>query len=271
MRHEFKIPDTPAALERAVRLLESAFPTKLAAGHGGCMHCNNPTAEEKAERERFYTAIRSHKGPRACLPVQTLSQIHLGHGPAIIHGSFRRFAYFVPALLADLVSEDTEDAASPRGSPQRVASLFQEAIAAGHINGEDTERPWTPAEVDTLSDFFATALSTRIGGPTGNTAEALALSETAAVMRAIPERLAVIWASEDAENHLLTAAGFDVSEWDAHPHALAIVAHDTVLRSLERRFHDAGRDSERAQRLSKIEEQLRWLRSASPASGIGSD
>lgn len=253
--------DSVAALDRATAELEGAFPHKLEAGHAGCMHCDDPTQEEKVERERFCRAIRSHKKQRADLPIRMLSRIHFGHGPAIINGSFRRFAYFVPALLVDYLSADTEAGPGKHGAPQHLAALFQEAVDSGRIYGEDAGGRWTDAERDALSLFFAAALSAYTSGPVGDPFTAVSLCEVAATMRAIPERLAAVWASDVAERHLLAAAGMDISTWQRYPRALAIVAHDTVLQSLEGRFDCESNDEERGKSLSKAEETLRWLRS----------
>ena len=277
-------PELCAEVEIAVRRLGESFPTKLEPGHAGCYACDSPTEDEKLAQKQFYAVIRAHRKSTQTLPIRMLTEFSFGHGPAVIHGSFRRFAYFVPALLVQVRDEVlggrkpglevpgrssvtpewtvTQDGPSDSRDPdalERVVALFEEAVETGRCYGEDTTSPWTDAERAALSDFLAAVLAARLSSAPPSTFEAIALTNAAAIMQAIAEKLVVVWSSAAAEQALLESSQWSIQQWQPFRHALRLVAHDRVLQSLEERFH-ATTVSDHAHRLSNAEQALRRLR-----------
>ena len=254
-------PPRAADLRAALCDVLAAFPEHLAKAR--------PTvpfeAEEMAQNELFDAIVRAHKKDRLGLPIQALRVAGApAHGFSHMH--LRRFAWFVPALLASWIDAAPGPSSAPFG-PGDLETMLAD-VDTDHEDGA-----WTDEEAASLEAFFdaalvaalATALSPERAPARERPAEdgvrvwslrsPSAPLEVMRVARAfgVPlEPLVIQWALEPTEqalDHLLEAV-FDTEIASKH-----FLSHEAVADRLGEGFFEAS--GERAQRLSKAEATVR--------------
>src|SRR5580704_15840966 len=138
-----------AALRSAVARADQVFERRLPKPATLCMHCDGGGLHSP-DRERLDAILLAHRSHRLTLPVEAVARLSLGHGSAMVHQSLRRFAWFVPPLLAAAL-EPNEFVAGLT----RFATLAEEARrdAASFI----------ATEVECLAGFFAASLDAILG------------------------------------------------------------------------------------------------------------
>jgi hypothetical protein len=94
-----------AALRVAVARADQVFEERLSRPATLCMHCDGGGLHSP-DRERLDAILLAHRSHRLTLPVEAVARLGLGHGSAMVHQSLRRFAWFVPPLLAATLEPD---------------------------------------------------------------------------------------------------------------------------------------------------------------------
>jgi hypothetical protein len=134
-----------AALKAAVVRADDVFEKKLARPATLCMHCDSG-GRHSPDRLRLDAILLAHRAHRLTVPVAALDHLQLGHGSAMVHQSLRRFAWFVPPLLAVTLEPDSF-----------VAGLSRLGELAEEARRDDAS--FTAAEVECLAQFFSAALA----------------------------------------------------------------------------------------------------------------
>ena len=141
------------ALKASVVEADTVFEKKLQKPESLCMYCEDLSAE----RDQIEVLLKPHRAHRLGLPVQGLAKMSLGHGSVLVHGSLRRFAWFVPSLLAA-----TLEAGEFIDGMLRLADLAREALRADSGKGAQPPASFTPSERTCLAQFFAATLAALI-------------------------------------------------------------------------------------------------------------
>jgi hypothetical protein len=190
-------PDRAALLQRRLVELDAAFPARLEAAAALCVYCEGPAFEEPEQRVR--SLVRAWKGRRLELPVQALLRESLGHGPAVVHGSLRRLAFFLPALIAGWLRDPSEV------SLEELVQLVQEAEAAEATYRGRSPACWSAGERDALSSLFLALLRAQLSSPESDPGATLS---TSCALRVPVDPLIEGWLEDrtrTAEDHLLAA------------------------------------------------------------------
>jgi hypothetical protein len=134
-----------AAFEKHLRK-----PEELCAG---CAFSKRGEPEVEAAFQRFDAVVRAHRARRLELPVRAIWDESFGHGSALVHCSVRRFAWFLPALLAAALEADFA------GTLARTASLALEAWRGEKTHPATCPGDFSRGERDALDAFWRAALS----------------------------------------------------------------------------------------------------------------
>lgn len=144
-------PERAAALRSSLEALLVVFPAHLSKPPAAITF----DAESRAGDELFEAIVRAHKRDRLGLPVQALRAANAG-GHGFTRMPLRRFAWFVPSLLAAWLTRTARDEAL--GTDTLVAML--DDLAAN-----DPDEGWTDDEAAALEGFFAAALAAAVATP----------------------------------------------------------------------------------------------------------
>jgi len=121
--------------------------------------------EDRRDWDAFEAVVRAHKRKRLDMPIVLLERWH----ERTIHGSFRRFAYFVPSILAACLPE-----AADGGPWTSAASWVRDARSAEALYhatyGSKTPRGFKDDERQALRAFFGAAVRETEAGPRPNRA-----------------------------------------------------------------------------------------------------
>ncbi len=213
--------------------------------------------EDRPDWDAFEAFVRAHKRDRLAMPIVGLVRWNR----RTIHGSFRRFAYFVPTILGACLTEQPPEWLS-WDSAARWVSDARDAEAIYHAEyGAASPRDFTEEERHAMSGFFAAAVRETVHGPLPE--QGLEVLECATRFDAYPRDVLLAWVAlddVDAEAALVHAIGTCLSD-SSRSIAYPVVVHETVRASLEQRFL-ASTDPKRAAALSDAEAALsahvRW-------------
>lgn len=248
---------TPELLE-AVSRADDVFERHLEAAGDLCAMCL------ASDREPFESALRPYRARRLELPVTALSQMEMGHGSALVHGSPGRLRWFVPSFLAESLREPAR-CASILG---RLAELVHEArrVGAGLFDAQPADVVLRSAERDALARFAALSLDQALRE--GRMDEATAVITLAHAAGLDADALARVWLRACDEDEGAVAAlleGVAVAARDGQPagdrpeDALRLVlAREPVRAWLERAFFAAAGEGARS-RFSEAEAALAAL------------
>lgn len=251
---------SPARLERvreALAHVDRAFPQHLEAARvPGLLY-----PEDVERNERLDAIVRSHEAPRLAFDTSVLQG---GEGGDHASMQLRRFAWFVPALLASwLESRPLPPFARLHGHV--IQSMLEEATIA-----EEDDASWQPREAVALASFFDAALVAALATPIASLAAApspmpfslepevgaaprsLETIELAVAMRVPPAPLVTRWLEERtpfADEHLSSAVSSPTGGWSLLAEA-RVVQHlaEAAARSSGAR---AARYEEAASRLRR--------------------
>lgn len=249
-------PDRVALLQRRLAELDAAFPARLEDAEALCACCEGPAFEEPEQRVR--SIVRACKGRRLELPVQALLRESLGHGSAMVHGSLRRFAFFLPALIAAWLRHP------PEVSLEDVVLLVQEAEAAEATRRGQPPACWSAGERDALTAILLAVLGAQLSSPESDPCATLS---AAGALQVPAEPLIACWLEDrtrSAEDHLLaavarlggrrptrelSATGLPPSAGELTQRGAWMLVREATRAALERRFfeeHDTVPDRARA-------------------------
>lgn len=184
--------------------------------------------EDRPDWDAFEAFVRAYKRDRLAMPVMDL----LRWEQRTIHGSFRRFAYFVPAILRACVTEEAGGWFSWRSA----ASWAKGARDAEAIYHAEAPRGFTEEERRAMSAFFAAAVRETVHGPRPD--DGLEILECAATFEAYPREVLLAWVAlddVDAEAALVRAVAACLSD-SLHPLVYAALVDEVVREALEKRF-----------------------------------
>lgn len=243
---------TPAR-KTAVAEADAVFEKTLKKPQSLCMYCE----DEPEARDRLELLLKPHRAHRLGLPVHELDELSLGHGSVMVHQSFRRFAWFVPPLLAATLAAGE----FIRGM-RRLTDLAQEAGLVGSYQGSQPPDSFTPLERKCLAQFFAATLAALIRETPLDVEElnaALGACEACAIDYAplIGDWIEVCRAAplDIAERNLLTA----ITQWRGDSVTLRALGTEVVRSYLEERTLFGG-DPTQTALLSAAESVVReWV------------
>lgn len=204
--------------------------------------------EDRPDWDAFEAFVRAHKQDRLAMPAMQL----IAWRTRTIKGSFRRFAYFVPTILAACVSESTDGWLTWRSASSWLAEARSGESFYHAEYGSPVPRDFTEDERRAMSAFFAAALRETVHGPSPD--EALDVLVCAAAFDAHPRDVLLAWIAlgdVDAEAALARAVP-EVLGNSRHTKLHAAVADERVRAALEQRFL-ASTDPKRAAALSELE------------------
>ncbi len=256
-------PTRTAALRASLDVVLAVFPEHLVKPPASTTF----DAEERARDELFDAIVRAHKRDRGGLPVQALRATGAGrHGFSGMPP--RRFAWFVPSLLAAWLSRAPGDATL---STNELVAMLDD------LADDEPDEGWSDEEAAALESFFEQALDAAIGTPLPADvptpqapARARPLEDGVRVWSlcspSVPldvlrlarafglslEDLVVRWALDEislALDHLVEAV-FDTLTASKH-----YLSHEAVADRLGEGFFEAS--GEKARRLSKAEATVR--------------
>lgn len=267
-------PELRAALAR----VDEAFDRKLPPFEALCGECVLTTNEEP-RLESFEAVIRTYRARRLELPIRMIWGESFGHGSALVHGSLRRFAWFVPALFATALED---------GQLARVLGVVADLAEEARL-AERQLRAGAPAELSTEEraaclDFLREALRAAVSAEIVVVREVAAIFAAASGLAIDAQPLVAMWlAMPEAEIAIARAlAGEDVSieqqvanlsvrtgevvETSRHvdpERALVLaLATEEVRCRLESRSQEES-DAARVRVLSRAEETIRAARTLS--------
>jgi len=148
--------DSPE-LRDALHEVDATFEPHLEKLEYLCAYCEpskRGEPEAAAALARFEGVIRAHRRERLALPVRAIWEESLGHGSAMVQGSIRRLAWFVPAILAESLTGGFAE------TMQRFASLALEGLHGERVYHEASPRDFVPAELRALETFLCAAVRT---------------------------------------------------------------------------------------------------------------
>ena len=170
----------------ALRAVDESFEKRLGKLDELCSFCGASRHAEPglaAQRDRFDSVIREHRRRRLDLPVHEIWDESFGHGSALVHGSLRRLAWFIPSILSASLHLDSSEAL--RG----LAGLVLEAREGERTYHASSPSDLANAERDSLARFLLTALRSIDAADAAATDDLAALVLLATVCRCDPRPL----------------------------------------------------------------------------------
>lgn len=146
--------DSPE-LRDALREVDATFEPHLEKLEHLCMYCDFSKRDEPetaAWFARFEAVIRAHRRERLALPIRAIWDESAGHGSALVQGSIRRLAWFVPAVLAESLTGGFAD------TMRRLAGLALDGIHGERAYHELSPRDFLAAERNSLETFLCAAI-----------------------------------------------------------------------------------------------------------------
>lgn len=204
--------------------------------------------EDRPDWDAFEAFVRANKKDRLAMPIMQL----VAWRERTVHGSFRRFAYFVPTILRACLGESSDGWFSWRSATSWLEAA-RGAEAAYHAEyGSPVPRDFTVAERSAMGAFFAAAVRAVVHCPLPD--DGLAFLACATAFDADPRDVLLAWIAiddVDADSAMVRAVN-EVLSVSRYAKTYSVVVHESVRAALEQRFL-ASTDPRRAAALSELE------------------
>jgi hypothetical protein len=218
-------------LRTALEQADAVFEPRLRKPEQLCVSCaysKRGEPEVAAGEARFAATIREYRRRRLELPVDAVLVHSFGHGPAVVHASLRRFAWFVPSFLASSLEPGQ---LSPRLNA--LAELVDDARRAEASYRPSHPEDFTPAERSAVFAFLDELLCQQVAEPGFAPADAAAILRVARAFGLDVQPLVADWlaAPAPARSNLIAAVVTASSSGLERPH-LSDAARAGILEAL---------------------------------------